>query len=253
MSALEQEQKLNSSPKKSSKRALRSKFVSSPLRFIKICLWTFVLASFGTWLYLSYVRAESNEVIIIEDKYKGLNPQAVILPTQHRFILKRIFPKRIVLHRIQIEPRMLRFNLKKALSQSEALNLDDSFYIKYQLHLEYRIKADQAYKLFKKLAVLDWSYLDTFLKMRLNFYLQRRISDFYENDADIPLLASRLDNYFIKEALLDLNKELSLDAIEFLNLIPLSIFVPNFEHYQALLESRDELLEKKNSPYTKNR
>ena len=76
--------------------------------FFRFFFLGILLASIIAWAYFGYVSASKREAILVEDRYKGIDAANLIHPSTTHFIPSRIFPGRIILHRVRLFPRFFR-------------------------------------------------------------------------------------------------------------------------------------------------
>ena len=204
-----------------------------------------LFASIAAWIYFSYVTASKREAIVIEDRYDGLDEKAVIHPTQAAFLPLRILPGHVTLHHIELFPRSLQVYFKQDLEQSEMLGLDDSFYIRMFLHLNYVLDPKKIAYLFGRLHRRNWSELKFYLKFRIHNILERRLATLYKTDADLVNLKLRLQDYFSTQASVELNQQFQREGVRWHSIIPLHIFVPNPVRYRSMLASGQKIINQK--------
>ncbi len=217
------------------------------VRLFRLLFRGILLATLFTWFYLGIVSASSREAILIEDRYYGISPE-VVKPGEVTFVFTRFVPEKVTLHRVQLAPRALPYELKQGLLQSEALGLDDSFYIKAKLHLEYELqseRSEQLISLFRRLDQPNWKRLTSYLETRLDWLLKSKLREFYSQEGELPGLREKLQAYLIEEALDDINRRFSPEGIRFYNLIPKHVFVPDAERYRSILASGNRILSQK--------
>lgn len=213
-------------------------------RFFRSFFWSVLLGSIIAWLFFGYVRASSREAVLIEDRYHGLD-NSVIRPGEARFIPQRIAPGRVILHRVDLGPRILQLKYKRGLSQSETLGLDDAFYIQADLRIEYSIDADRVDELFLKLDEPDFSRLNEYLRVRLGYFLDRKLADLFPNDNQLPQLGDRLYGYVAAAAVAEMNRELGPEGVTIRSVLPTRIYAPDADRYRAMLTQAPQILERK--------
>ena len=207
------------------------------------------IISFGsaifTWIFISYVSTSKREAILIEDRYKGIDPEKIIYPAKARFLLKRIIPEHITLHRIQLFPKYIQVYFKKGLKQSEILGLDEVFYIRAKLKFYYELKPENLTYLFASLGKPNWKQLNPYLNLRLQDFLKKKISTFYQNDENLPTLKAQLQSYFDKSILDDLNEVFVAQGIHFKSVVALYIYVPQLNTYRAIINASSKIIQQK--------
>ena len=213
--------------------------------FFRFLFLGVLFASLTAWAYFGYVSASMREAILIEDHYKGIAQDNVIYPGTTRFIPTRIFPGRITLHRVRLFPRFLDIYFKKGLKQSEMLGLDDSFYIRVVLRLDYKLNPQKLSSLFQGLSKANWEALQPYIELRLEKFLEQRVSKLYKGDKDLTGLKGRLQAYWRTLALNEFNKEFSNEGVEFLNVLHQETYVPDPAHYQAILSAGQQIIKQK--------
>ena len=204
-----------------------------------------LFAGVVTWLYFSYVRAPKREAILVENRYSDLDAKDVIHPAQMAFLPLRILPGYLSLHSVTLFPRSLQFYFKKGLEQSEMLGLDDTFYIRILLHLDYELDSKKLIPLFQNLGQRDWKGLDSYLKLRVQKVLERRLVSLYKTDADLVKLKIVLQDYFSTQAIAELNQEFLQTGVRWRSLNPLYIFIPNAARYRSMLSISQKIIEQK--------
>ena len=123
--------------------------------------------------------------------------------------------------------------------------MDPSFYVSIKIHLIYDLDADTLDSLMQKLERRDSNRLNHYLRVKMNYFLDKKVSEFYQSDVDLPKLQERLEVYFQSTALSQFQKEFQKEGIHFSSLIPLQIFVPDPEYYRSMLASSERILENK--------
>ncbi len=206
--------------------------------------WSILIGSFFAWVYLGYVRASFHEAVLVEDCCKDGHSK-VILPRKFTFIPFRIIPGKIILRRIALNSRALELSVQKELKKSKVLDLDPSFYIAIKIHLTYNLNADKLDSLIQKLEKRNPNRLNYYLKVKMNYLVEKKISEFYQSDSDLPKLQEKIESYFQNTALSQLQKEFQKEGIHITSLIPLRIFVPDPEYYRSMLASSKRILESK--------
>ena len=215
------------------------------LRFFFLCL---LIASLVTWVYFSYVSAPKGEAILIErlyDSSTGIAKDNIILPGKAKFIIRRILPNQIRIHPVRLSPHSTVLNFRRGLEQSEILGLDDTFYIKINLYLFYRLETEKLSFLFQRLSKLNWDALPSYIDLRLQNFMEKKLDTLYENDDDLPKLKRKLKNYIENTIQAELNQEFKNDGIVFINSIPRKIYVPHPLRYKTMLASASEILKQK--------
>ena len=139
-----------------------------------------LFSSIFVWVWFSYVRAAKYEAILVNDKYLSITQDNIIFPSDWKFIFSRIYPERVTLHPISLSPRILNFQFRKGLEQSEMLGLDDSFYIRFTLRLDYELKPEKLLALFSHLPQRNWKRLNNYLRLRLQTFFEKRLRDIYK-------------------------------------------------------------------------
>ena len=213
--------------------------------FFRFFFFSALVATLIAWLYFGYVSASKREAVLIEDRYKGIEAASTIHPGSLRFIPSRIFPGRILLHRVRLFPRFLELHFKKALEQSEVLGLDDSFYIQVVLDLDYKLNSKNLHFLFQKLKRPEWEALETYLKLRLRHFLDQRMKKLYKGDTDLEGLREKLHAYWKGLALDEFNKEFSKEGVEFISIISQKTYVPDPERYASILSAGSQIVRQK--------
>ena len=215
-------------------------------RFFRFLFTSMLFASFLSWLYFGYVRASRREAILVEDKYKGLALKEVIRPSEFTFISARIFPGRITLHRIRVFPRSIKIAIHRGLSQSEMLGLDDTFYIRAGVQLDYELKVDKLFYLFNRLKQPNWKYLNEYVAQRLQSFFQIEISKLYKGDAEIVGLKERLQDFFANASTLEkLNENFKAEGIYLHSLRAFHVFVPDLPRYRSILSAGETITRQK--------
>ena len=211
-------------------------------RFFRSFFWAILLGFVLTWVYLGWVSASTREAVLVEDHYEGiLDP--VVMPGSFRFVAGRAIPGRVTLHRVYLGPRILKWNYKYGLAQSEVLGLDETFYIRLSLRLEYKIDPARLSTLFLELDRPDFRRLSAYLRFRLRLIADRFIKSIYLSDRDIPNLESRIQDWLRNgEGLSAFNRELSDSGIQIRRVIPVKIYVPDQNRYAAMLRLGEQAL-----------
>lgn len=214
-------------------------------RFFRAFFWAVLVASVVAWGYFGVVSASTREAVLIEDRYSGLD-ESIVEPGSMRFVPNRIFPGRVTLHRVDVGPRILRLQHKKGLAESEMLGLDDSFYIQTELRLEYKLLPERLQALFLRLEEPNWDRLDPYLRVRLNYFLNRKLQSLYEDTANLDALELLLYDYVRGPDLLtELNQEFLPDGVVFRNILPSRLYVPDAGLYRAILADEGLILQQK--------
>lgn len=212
--------------------------------FFRAFFWAVLVASIAAWLFFGYVVASTREAILVEDRHYGLDSD-IIAPGEARFLASRIYPGRVILHRVDVGPRVLRIRHKKGLAESEMLGLDDSFYVQTELRLEYELDAARLPSLFQRLEEPDWERLDDYLADRLKFFLNRKLGEVYEENQDLTRLETTLYEYIQGAALEELNGEFESEGVRFRNVLPSRLYVPDPALYRAILADEELILSQK--------
>ncbi|MEQ9363232.1 MAG: hypothetical protein RIF32_03260 [Leptospirales bacterium] len=212
--------------------------------FFRGFFWAVLVATIAAWLFFGYVIASTREAILVEDRHYGLDDR-VIGPGEARFLASRIYPGRVVLHRVDIGPRVLRISHKKGLAESEMLGLDDSFYVQTELRLEYQLDPASLPGLFQRLEEPDWNRLDDYLADRLKFFLNRKLGEVYEDNQDLTRLETTLYEYIQGPVLAELNSEFAKEGVRFRNVLPSRLYVPDPALYRAILADEELILSQK--------
>jgi len=210
-------------------------------RFFRSFLWSVLLASVLSWLWISHVSASSREAILVEDYYKGMDSD-IIGPGSSRFLPRRAFPGKVMLHRVIIGARALPINFKVGLRQSDALGLDDSFYINISLVLNFELKSDYLLTLYDKLDKRNWTRLDPYLKKRLNHFMILKLKEFYSRDTEIAFLEDRFRTYLNGEFIRELNEKFKNDGIVFKNVLVEKIYIPDVALYRAMVADSRKII-----------
>lgn len=212
--------------------------------FFRAFFWAILVATIAAWLFFGYVIASTREAILVEDRHYGFD-QDVIGPGEVRFLASRIYPGRIILHRVDIGPRVLRVSHKKGLAESEMLGLDDSFYVQTELRLEYELDPGKLRQLFQRLEEPDWNRLDDYLADRLKFFFNRKLGEVYEENQDLTRLETTLYEYIQGSVLAELNGEFENEGVRFRNVLPSRLYVPDPALYRAILADEELILSQK--------
>ena len=125
------------------------------------------------------------------------------------------------------------------------LGLDDSFYIRVILRLDYQLKPQKLSTLFQSLSRPSWEALKPYLKLRLTNFLEQRISKFYKGDEDLTGLRGSLRSYWGTLALKEFNQEFANEGVEFLRLLSQKTYVPDPARYQAMLGASQQIIKQK--------
>lgn len=213
-------------------------------RFLRTFFWSLLVGSLLAWLYAAYVRASAREAILVEDRYTGLDP-SIILPGDVRMLWQRVQPGRVTLHRLDLGPRVLNLRYRRPLRQSEQLGLDEAFYIKADLRIEFSIDPARASELFLRLERPDWDLLDDYLSLRVALLLDRQVDRLYPNEAALPGLLPQWDAYLSGPAVADINAELSTEGLSIRRALPVRLYVPDAGRYQAMLQNAPQILAQK--------
>ncbi len=215
-------------------------------RFFRFFFAAMLFASLFSWLYFGYVRASRREAILVEDKYRGIGEKGIIRPSEFSFVASRIFPGRVTLHRVRLFPRSLRIAFRRGLDQSEILGLDDAFYIRANIRVNYKLRVDNLLILFRRLPQLHWKHLEGYLNGRLESFLQLQIGKLYKGDADIVGLKERIQNYFTSQlALKQMNAEFQAEGVHFHSIHVSKVFVPDLASYRSILAAGSEITKQK--------
>ena len=206
--------------------------------------WSILVGSFFAWAYLGYVGASPQEAVLVEDCCQDRRSK-VILPGKFSFIPSRIIPGKIILRRIALNSRTLELSVQKGLKKSEVLDLDPSFYISIKIHLTYSLNADKLDSIIQKLEKRNPNRLNHYLKVKTSYLVDKKISEFYQSDSDLPELQGKIEFYFQNTALSQFQKEFQKEGIHINSLTPLRIFVPDPEYYRSMLASSKRILESK--------
>ncbi len=208
-----------------------------------------ILASLGLVVVLArvgFVTSALREVVLIEDRFQGLNQEKVIRPASYSFLPLRIIPGRIQLHRVELYPHNLEFTYKKPLEQSEILGLDESFYVRIKLYLLFRLDQSKIVELFKKLPEYNWQKLDAYLILRIRNAIEVKLRNLYASDKDLDALKANLLEWVQPDVLQkELNKEFLNDGIIFQSIIINEIYVPEPNRYRSMVNLGIDLIKKK--------
>jgi len=213
-------------------------------RFLRVFFWSIFVAFFLVLVYLGVVRASAQEAILVEDFFKGYQ-EDVVRPGDVRFLPARMMPGRTRLHPVRIKDRILDVNFKFPLSQSEVLGLDEAFYIQTGARIGYNLDPGKLSYLFRRVKDKEWKNLDEYVKKRLNFFLGNRIAEFYQTDADIPKLESRIQQYIDESFIENANNEFSRDGIILETILLEKLYVPDSERYRAMVAAAGSIIEQK--------
>ncbi|MCB1138534.1 MAG: hypothetical protein KDK23_07235 [Leptospiraceae bacterium] len=210
-------------------------------RFFRSLFWGVLLASIIAWAYAGTVTAGYRETILVEDRMEGLQEE-VISPGETTFLPSLAIPNRIRLHRIQLEPRFLRFPWIYQFPAGQLLGLDDSFAVQVEAHYEYSISADRIRVLFLSLPVADWSQLQPYLELRMRSFWAEKMRELAPNEAALAGLENDLNTYVRQDLRGDLNNYFRPEGIEFKRIYVERIYVPDAVRYNATLQAGQDLL-----------
>ncbi|MBI40541.1 MAG: hypothetical protein CMF59_13150 [Leptospiraceae bacterium] len=210
-------------------------------RFFRSLFWGVLLASVIAWAYAGTVTAGYRETILVEDTVDGLQEE-VISPGETTFLPALAVPGRIRLHRIQLEPRFLRFPWVYQFPAGQLLGLDDSFAVQVQAHYEYSISVNEIRALFLSLPVGDWSQLKPYLELRMRSFWAEKMRQMAPNEAALNGLDDELNIYVRGDLRSDLNNYFRPEGIEFRRIYVERIYVPDAGRYNATLQAGQNLL-----------
>ena len=213
--------------------------------FFRLFFGFILFGSIFFWAWYSYVRAAYYEAILVSDKYQSASQDDIIFPSDWRFVFYRIYPERVTLYPITLFPRTLNFQFRKGLEQSEMLGLDDSFYIRVLLHLNYELEPEKLRTLFSHLPSRNWEELNSYIKLRLQTFLEKRLSAFYKNEKELLSLKSLMQNYFLEEGLKEINAQFKKEGIFFHSIHTKHIFVPDLARYRSILGASQQIIRQK--------
>ncbi|MCB1304245.1 MAG: hypothetical protein KDK37_08205, partial [Leptospiraceae bacterium] len=211
-------------------------------RFFRSLFWGILLASVVAWLYAGTVSAGYRETILIEDRVEGLQDR-IIAPGETSFVPSLAVPNRIRLHRIQLQPRFLKFPWVYQFPAGQLLGLDDSFAVQVDAHYRYSIQADHVRNLFLSLPVADWSQLKPYLDLRMRSFWAQKMRELAPNEAALNGLENRLNEYVRQELRSELNAYFSGEGIQFDQIYVERIYVPDAARYNATLQAGQNLLD----------
>lgn len=212
-------------------------------RFIRVFFWAILISSIISWVYVGIVSATARQAVIVLHRKRGLPD--LVGPGESRFFPGRIFPGRVELHPVDIGPRMLAVEYKKGLYQSEMLGLDESFYVRVKFRFRYSLGPEKLPDLFLKMEGLNWSSLDSYLQLRLNDILNRRMARIFPADNELPQLPRRLNDYFAQEAVKEIQDSMTEEGIKIEGLVIENVYVPDAARYAAILGGAQGILNQK--------
>jgi len=212
-------------------------------RFIRVFFWAILISSVVSWVYVGIVSATARQAVIVLHRKRGLPD--LVGPGESRFFPGRIFPGRVELHPVDIGPRMLAVEYQKGLYQSEMLGLDESFYVRVKFRFRYSLNPDKLPDLFLKMEGLNWNSLDSYLQLRLNDILNRRMARIFPADNELQLLPRRLNEYFAQEAVKEIQDSMTEEGIRIEGLVIENVYVPDAARYAAILGGAQGILNQK--------
>ena len=210
-------------------------------RFFRSLFWGVLLASTLAWAYAGTVTAGYRETILVEDTVDGLQEE-VISPGDTTFLPGLAVPNRIRLHRVQLEPRFLRFHWVYQFPAGQLLGLDDSFAVQVEAHYEYSINKDRIRALFLSLPVGDWSQLKPYLELRMRSFWAEKMRGLAPNEVALNGLEDELNTYVRQDLRGELNNYFRPEGIEFQRIYVERVYVPDAVRYNATLQAGQNLL-----------
>ena len=211
-------------------------------RFFRSFFWAVLVAFAAVWLHFGLVSASTREAVLIEDRFYGIEEE-IVRPGEATFVPNRVFPGRVVLHRVDVGPRVLSLEFGYPLEQSEMLGLDESYAIQVHLRLEYRLDVPYLQTMFQRLDEPNWERLDPYLGQRLDYFLNRQIRTMYTGNQALPGLREELYRYVANALVGELNTEFQREGVVFLNALPTRIYVPDRDRYVAALTAGQRYLD----------
>lgn len=212
-------------------------------RFIRVFFWAVLISSVVSWVYVGVVSATARQAIIVLHRKRGLPD--LVGPGESRFFPGRIFPGRVELHPVDTGPRMLAVEYQKGLYQSEMLGLDESFYVRVKFRFRYSLNPEKLPDLFLKMEGLTWQSLDSYLHLRLNDILNRRMARMFPADNELGLLPRRLNDYFAQEAVKEIQDSMTEEGVKIEGLVIENVYVPDPARYAAILGGAQGILNQK--------
>ncbi|MEQ8352286.1 MAG: hypothetical protein RH862_12425 [Leptospiraceae bacterium] len=210
-------------------------------RFFRSLFWGVLLASVIAWAYAGTVTAGYRETILVEDTVDGLQDE-LISPGETSFLPSLAIPNRVRLHRIQLEPRFIRFPWIYQFPAGQLLGLDDSFAVQVEAHYEYAISEGNIRSLFLSLPVGDWSQLKPYLELRMRSFWATKMRQLAPNEAALNGLEDELNLYVRGDLRTELNNYFRPEGIEFRRIYVERIYVPDAGRYNATLQAGQNLL-----------
>ena len=215
------------------------------LRKFKFLLFIIFLISISYSIYQFIVTTSIREIILLEDRYEGLNQEKIIQPASIAFVPYRIIPNRIRIHRVKLFPHSIDLIYKRPLEQSEILGLDDSFSIRVRLHVTFRLEPSKAVELFKKLPEYNWDTLNYYIDLRIRNYMEMKMRNIYTDDKLDTLKVNVLNWILPNELVQDLNNEFKNEGVVFPNILINELYIPEIFRYRSMLSLGANLISRK--------